>query len=556
MLQASVSEMCLKTIPFEIPAESTRGQWVHVSPLLSRCRSLCGVAVVPAMNQNGSSGPEEANPPLRQRHIKPILKYNTRGGVTTTTPTAAPNMRPRSGARVMSSAKPPAVPLFNHSDLQYLKQQVSNFASPTVATNLFGASSSSYAYRPQLLSAYTFLSSNSATANFVPAATATTPVPPPTPPTTRSSNPYARPLSAKDLQSQEPMYVTPASLIGTSVVRRSNSSGALPSSGANATTTTTTSGSSNPVIQTNSFLRPQSAFRSDSRLNRANSRTSVVPANGHQTIVVETRPCPVIDREEPATESSSGSSITDGASSNKTGSMMPKPPSAKKSPFARPNFVNSKTDGRTRAFDNLNVSPPRDTDPVTSTSSAGPSTFSQCSAKPPSLASSTTSTRSDNRIVRVPTATSFQMPVPPPVGKPPAPKSNSSSRTSGSSTSQNSSTKVRNLNYTPTKPYSEVCDPDNSIQNDSDDEANNNIADQKSGVCNSLTNVNSTPEKKTAYYRKGSKTEEILHSLSRRPKADGAPSTASTNEKPLDPSQAEEWEDVDEENESDFDPDR
>ena len=149
--------------------------------------------------------------------------------------------------------------------------------------------------------------------------------------------------------------------------------------------------------------------------------------------------------------------------------------------------------------------------------------------------------------------------------------------------------KVRNLNYTPTKPYKEVADPTvrsakstttgvgstprsarrmrvestevtkpsppkltrpmNSRPTSSNTQSLSNTQLSKSptkdtGVINPSKKVSVTNSLSgTIYYRKQSKSEEVIHDLKRRPLADGASSRDQSRDRMTGESGSDEWED-------------
>ncbi len=518
---------------------------------------------------------------------KPRLKYNS--NISAGTVNAVAKLMPSATTTpVTNGVRQPTVPLFDQAELQYLKQQVSSYSSPVNSL----LASTSLAYKPQLLSAYTFLTSNTTTAvvlNNSPALTANTV-------NKVSKNPYNHPLSAKDLQQSDQMYITPAVLLGSAApVNRTPTTSNVVNNNNNTYSVGPKSiiaPSPTPPVQTNSFMRPQSAFRTDSTnaARHTPSRSMVIPANSPPTMVVETKPIAVVKREHNSEDMnklymSKSHAMTPACTSPVQ--IVPKPPASKPT-YLRINSASSMSHRQSTQMTNVwpkdafvqtttvsvvtntpsdsnNNKPKLQSKPEASMSKSSipcPGSavrmqqntvgVSVTGSRPPSVSSHSSASRlppSGHTQRQTSSGTSGGYSTKPPLNKPAAANLRRTNSVTGGPLSN---VKVRNLNYTPTKPYSDVCNPDS--QSPTPDNISRTNSPDSLNTSEGSQNSRATP---TVFYKKGSRAEEVLHDVLHRPKADGAASPQKTKEEKggsgavrvpyANQEDTEEWEDVDEE---------
>ncbi|XP_045170365.2 tubulin monoglutamylase TTLL4-like isoform X3 [Mercenaria mercenaria] len=455
--------------------------------------------------------------PLRQQAQKPMLKYSN------------------------NAIKP--VQLFNHADLMSIRSNAE--AARNAYSSLSNASTSSTmstpfrssvkpAPSPQMLLQQA-TGTNGQPSNSASSGTLKTS------PSKGHSNPYARPLSAKDivsdLQNQQKIKKTPSS---TQAQPGPNSM-------------YTNGGSGTPMFgfPMNAFMRPQSALRKENSAQSTKSTTESKNSINSQN-------------------SSAKSSSANEGSSNKTGSKVtPRktiPPTRleREPDLSQTGLPNSNSSTQTvknqfgpaKAYsvisEKAKISAEK-TSAANSTSS--PSKVTAASQTPNSAIAKMNESSNSESVKKVlnsegnSNTQSKPIVYARPVSSLPRPGSGASSSKSGTPDSQ---TKVRNPSYTPTKPYHEVSNPANVsskppisavtkvqqttetvITVKADPPKGNtymaptnikkmNDAKQSASNQSSGSSKESSASSGTVYYRKESKADTIIHE--QRPPAIGAPS--------------------------------
>lgn len=363
---------------------------------------------------------------------------------------------------------------------------------------------------------------------------------PSTPNTSKGhSNPYARPLSAKDivndLQNQ------------TRVVKKSSSSSQV-TPGITGLTRNETPVSFVPV---NSFMRPQSAVRKDSassnrnkdtgngREHSATSAPKVVAVKGENgTIVtsdsvpkdkpssnpVQNTTKPVVTTTTSTSSGHNGQTSTTTITTTKSGATVVQKVSAPANFGTQISSIISKvTESKPSSSSLQGSSSKATTKPVSSIPKPG---FSSASSQSGSTSEATSS------------------------------GSTSQSGSKSSTPDLQAMAKVRNLNYTPTKPYNEVMEPPTDSPaptpplGTKTEKPSATSASKPSRPMQTTVTATSSPEEtqkrdaktisskmaqltqsatSTVYYSKGSKSEVILHE--QRPAVVGAPSKRVMSEK-------------------------
>ncbi|KAK3102681.1 hypothetical protein FSP39_013107 [Pinctada imbricata] len=361
-----------------------------------------------------------------------------------------------------------------------------------------------------------------------------------------NSNPYARPFSAKDIvsdimtQNHQKMKKT----LSSNNVSNSNHGNMGNGSQSNVSGKNVTNGPNFPV---NSFMRPSSAVRKEVVRSSSLKESPTKDLNGYNKGLSSQAASTISENK--------GQNPRSASSMNTTRTLAEELAAAEAFKSKSTNAIMQKT-----------VTSQGDQVITTRQGTNGVTVIQKVSA-PPNFG-----TQINNIISKVTepktidkqkNATIFNKPVSS-IPKPGFTSSSSTASNSSNTSSTNvpsvrsmspdSMTKVRNLNYTPTKPYDEVKDPTPKSM----EEAVRTTTEPKKGILktqateiskgvtmetnlkkspstSSLTNVSSGPKQsisqiivsqnRTNYYRKGSKSEIMLHE--QRPPVVGAPSKSS-----------------------------
>ena len=518
--------------------------------------------------------------PLRQQTDKPTLRYS---GIITNGSTGAPLM-------LTSHSRPPAVPLFSQSDIQYLRQQVQQYSTPPAAVlnNVLFTSFVNKAQQTPPTSMYTITNGPVSNINVNVQAPPAQPYSP-----LIGRNPYSRPISAQEIQPPDGLSSLSSLLMPSSSSSSNSSLVSAPTASIVLTPTATCtsppggmSGSPvSPGVQTNVFMKPQathstssSAYKSEKRsthstINVKENKLGSVIYKPHSMTPLET--CRTASPSERSAEVRAPSSASSGQQSVGTEHgpvrviagkpahvtvnavikpnsssiivTVPRPPSgSRRSSVGSPHAVPTPV---TRAHSNSVVAPmvtrapsqvvkPETYSFVTNIPNhQGPKGATKQSASSPKDLSKTAE---ESRTCKDSLASSSKL-MNNMIPKSSIPRPGTAARSRpGSSThrKEDSPSEIRNLNYTPTKPYHEVNN--NSVS--STDLAQAVGCEQRSlGKTSSTTsepledpvctNTDSpsrqSPSSRTLYYHKTSKTEVVLHRPPLpRPRTEGAPTAA------------------------------
>ena len=235
---------------------------------------------------------------------RPTLRYSN-GTTPTVTPYSLsavtshpPSPQGQNQANAPSTNSKKAVPLFNPAELQFFKHFLKSE----------DADSSGNGYKPQLLSSYRFLSNSlsavtSTLSSFVSPAT---------------SSPYSQQHGTNSIQQEYPAQTT--ALNGTNNLPANHVTQTSNGYGHNQNESKSTPASTTPpLVQTNSFMRPQSA-------NHVNGYHVPSEPNGtsilHGPIIVESKPVSVSDQERDEEKKRQA------LKSPVNNSSLPRPPSA------------------------------------------------------------------------------------------------------------------------------------------------------------------------------------------------------------------------------------
>lgn len=373
-------------------------------------------------------------------------------------------------------------------------------------------------------------------------------------------NPYNRPLSAKDIVSD---------LLSQNHQKMVKTFGSSPSSGipsssspsmlgsASSASSSSSGGSAFPV---NSFMRPPSAVRKDTKV----VQKDIPPP---KELGMLQREAHIFQKEAPSVSSSTTIKEQSGKSSSSSdvgGKKMVKQ--------ITENIENETTTTRVKSASQKTVT--QQGDQVITRQGMNGVTVIQKVAAPPNFG-----TQINTIISKVTESKPEVVPSANPSSKPATikhslsssslPKPGMSSNSSSNSTAKESPSKIRNMNYTPTKPYEEVKDP----QSNSTSTSKTAKEEEKKSKHQPATLETPISEKKppkpdtwathlkqtslssspvagngTSYYRKESKSEIMLHE--QRPPVLGAPAK---NKKILDKVDVGKTEDDGEEDEEEED---